>query len=576
MSPSIKGSVRRNQLITTYGVGSIVALEDESFMVLGIDRWNVAEPNLHEPRLERQLGVQGFATPPAGGEESPDIPVIRFPQWHSCPSCRALNQHSFFASFERNECNTCGVPLVPSRFVIACPRGHIDDFPYFRWVHAGSPPVGDVHELSISSIGVSASLRDIVVDCVCGKSMSLEGAFGRNAMRDVTRCTGRRPWLSVPPDADCPETPRTLQRGASNVWYPIVRSALSIPPWSEGPFKALNRWWTILRHIPDDGALAKTIEGMGLARDTGYALEDLLATVAERRRRESGDVEDLSEDDLKRGEYEALLRGRPESNEPQDFACVEVSPPSHESLAWIERVMAVKRLREVRAIESFARIYPPAPGDPPDRQATLHGEVAPSWLPAMEVTGEGVFIELNEGVLDAWEKRPEVSSRAQMIDARYAERARLLGVSPDRVITPRLILLHSLAHALINQWALDCGYPAASLRERLYASADMRGILIYTATSDSSGSLGGIVGMARPDRLEPLIQEASSRAAWCSADPLCSESEASGVDSLNLAACHACLLLPEVSCEEMNRFLDRRLLTSPHAGDHLGFLGTED
>ena len=133
------------------------------------------------------------------------------------------------------------------------------------------------------------------------------------------------------------------------------------------------------------------------------------------------------------------------------------------------------------------------------------------------------------------------------------------------------MLVHSLAHALITQWALDCGYPAASLRERLYVSDEMAGFLIYTATSDSAGSLGGIVGLAENGDLDDLISEALREASWCSSDPLCIESEGGGVDALNLAACHACLLLPEVSCEEMNVLLDRALLVGTADNPSMAF-----
>src|SRR5689334_2488646 len=130
--PRTKGSVRRSQLITTYGVGAIVAVEDESFMVAGIDRWPVGSPDLHEPRLERELGVQGFAAPPATDDDT-DIPVIRFPKMMSCPSCKRLASQRHFTGFGGTTCNDCEVALVPSRFIVVCERGHIDDFPYFHW-----------------------------------------------------------------------------------------------------------------------------------------------------------------------------------------------------------------------------------------------------------------------------------------------------------------------------------------------------------------------------------------------------------------------------------------------------------
>jgi hypothetical protein len=138
-------------------------------------------------------------------------------------------------------------------------------------------------------------------------------------------------------------------------------------------------------------------------------------------------------------------------------------------------------------------------------------------------------------------------------------------------VSPRFVLLHTLAHVLINEWSLDGGYPASALRERLYANDPMAGILIYTATSDSAGSLGGIVAQGDPERLVATMESALGRASWCSNDPLCMESEASGVDSVNMAACHACVLLPETSCELNNSFMDRAMLVGTPSGEVPGF-----
>jgi hypothetical protein len=184
----------------------------------------------------------------------------------------------------------------------------------------------------------------------------------------------------------------------------------------------------------------------------------------------------------------------------------------------------------------------------------------PDWLPAIEVNGEGVFLEFDRRILADWERRPEVQVRATGIRKHYTEMLEQLKVDSDLQVTPRLLLIHTFAHALINQWSLDSGYPAASLRERLYVSPDMSGVLIYTASGDSAGSLGGVIGQAAPKRLGPSIEEALARIEWCSGDPLCVEADAQGVNSLNLAACHACVLLPEVSCEINNVFLDRGML----------------
>jgi len=543
-----------------------MAVEDESFMVAGLDRWDVAGTNLHEPRLERELGVSGFVVPPAS-DDGADIPVIRFPRWQSCPKCRRLADHRSFAGFDQNRCGDCNQILVPSRFVVACGRGHIDDFPYMRWVHHGRPPDGKPHSLSLSTQGATASLRDIVVTCSCGVTRTMDGAFDRFALRDITKCLGKRPWLGRDNAEECQNPVRTLQRGASNVWFACNRSAISIPPWSEGAYQALNKRWDILKAIPE-GALAQTIETLGIAEGTSFSVEDLVLAVKQRKAGDAGPP-DGGEESLREQEYEALIRGRDESSRQQEFVATPGDvPPKLDG--WLDRVMLVSKLREVRVLEGFTRILPPRGGTSDQEPAPLFS-LSPGWLPAIEVKGEGIFLELNRHSLSEWESRGAIATRANRIDELYKARFERWGLEPDRAITPRLLLIHTLAHALINQLALDAGYPAASLRERLYVSDEMCGLLIYTATTDSAGSLGGVIAQAAPVRLEAALQEALRHYAWCSADPLCVESDGQGVDGLNLAACHACALLPETSCEEMNTLLDRGLLVGTPEIPDLGF-----
>lgn len=563
---NIKGQIRRSQVITTYGVGAVVAVEDESFMVSGIDRWQVSEPDIHEPRLERELRVEGFVQPPAT-ERGADLPVVRFPTYESCPGCKRLNRHRFFTTTQGNKCNVCDRPLVPSRFIVACENGHADDFPYFQWVHKGTKPQGEptTHDMYLDAAGASASLRDVVIRCSCGKASTMEGSFARTALEHVWSCSGRRPWLTDGAPEPCGLIPRTLQRGASNAYFPIVRSAISIPPWSDSAFKALNKIWFILRSMSDEGTLRAVLEP--IAAKTEFSVDDLLVAVRRRKDEEAGT--DVRDPNLVRAqEFEALSRGKKETSREQDFVCVPAPVMGDLTAEWFQQVMLVTRLREVRVLESFTRLLPPGPGDPPERRAALYLN-STNWLPGIEVLGEGVFMRLKEDLVEEWEGRPSVRRRVETLIRNYERRSgkgsSLLG---ERTITPRLLLVHSLAHSLINQWALECGYPAAALRERLYVSDSMAALMIYTATTDSAGSLGGIVGQADAKRLDQALVEAIARSAWCSADPLCIESEATGVESLNLAACHACLLLPEVSCEESNLFLDRGLLVgTPDSSD---------
>jgi hypothetical protein len=577
------GEVRTSQLITTYGVGAVIAAEDETFMVCGLDRWSPG-PEVVEPRLQKELRVTELRRPrysPPDAYRPRDIPVVRFPRWASCPSCKRLDRWQRLAGYWKSTCNACDQQLVASRFVMVCESGHIDDFPYMSWVHDGRIPSSGNHQLELRGDASTASLASVVIECSCGAEASMQGAFQRGALTGISGCTGERPWLGD--NVDCSEQPRVLQRGASNVWFAVNASALSIPPWSEHVFKAVERIWPSLRAMidtyndaPEDQRsvlrpfLEKTIRATYLpGLDVDFTVEDVIGAGLARLGFETG----APMSGLKEEEHEALIRGNSSSS---DFVCVPLSE-AHTARdgvtqRWFERVMLVKRLREVRVLTGFTRVLPLSPGDDRSvRLAPLVKEEERFWLPAVDVIGEGIFLELRKERLEKWERRLDVKERSAKVNNSYFDRFAARDQQPDRQITSRLMLIHSLAHALITQWALDCGYPAAALRERLYVSDHMAAVLIYTATSDSAGSLGGIVGLAENGDLDALIAESMREASWCSSDPLCIESESSGVDSLNHAACHACLLLPEVSCEEMNVLLDRALLVGSAAQPELGF-----
>ncbi|WP_079406468.1 DUF1998 domain-containing protein [Streptomyces sp. 3211] len=576
------GEVRRAQLITTYGVGAMIAVENESFLVRGIDSWDVSEaPFVIEPRLSRKLRVKGFRLPPAPDSDraTDGVRAVRFPVMYSCPECRLLQPfRKFNPPTGKAECSTCQESLVPSRFVMACTRGHLEDFPFWKWVHRGAQRTEAGMcggELRFHADGSTASLRAVRISCSCGaEEVSMEGAFRRRALRDLgIRCGGRRPWLKDAPTEACEEPPRTLQRGSSSVWFPVMHSALSIPPWSEGIYKITARVYDKLKD--EDLAFIRRyvqVENV-LKHHPQYTPDDVVDCVERWRAQEAespeeAEGEDDTRTDLYRGEYDSLCKPHLEREDAadQDFVCEPPGEPidALRAIHGVEQVMLLKRLREVRALQSFRRVEEPSPADSPQRRTAISLHKS-DWLPAFEVSGEGVFLRLDSERLRAWEGEAGVDGRARGVRRNHERLLReRIGSSgkpvPPSQATPRFVLLHTLAHILINEWSLDGGYPAAALRERLYAEEDMAGVLIYTATSDSAGSLGGIVAQGDPGRLDATLRAALQRARWCSNDPLCMESEASGADGLNLAACHACVLLPETSCENNNILLDRAAL----------------
>ncbi|WP_433320167.1 DrmB family protein [Micromonospora chersina] len=542
----------------------MIAIDEASYIVLGLDSWRINDrEETSEPRLQRALRIDKLYLPPAESEDY-GAALKRFPEFYTCQDCRLLQPYGRFGG--RGSTCACGGSLIPSRFVLACDDGHLEDFPYRKWVHRGSPDgaVSCMRDLKMVTTGRTASLRSIQIECGCGRKASMEGAFRRSELRRLgIRCSGARPWLRDAAKVDCARPPRTLQRGSSAAWFGMVRSSLAIPPWSEKVQTAIDRYYTMWRTSSDD-VIAQQAEAVGILK-RGITGKQVVDAVRKRARfEEEGTTAEPGDLDaeLRAEEYEQLCTGTSGDEEYDDFECrpVEGAPP----MPQIGQVMKVTRLREVRVLQSFTRVEPPSAADAATRHASLTvGD--PEWLPAMEVIGEGVFLRTSEPLLREWEQREAVVDRAGLLIANHAallrRRAEAAGrPTPPTRLTARAILLHTLAHVLINEWSLDSGYSASAMRERLYTDGETAGLLIYTATSDSAGSLGGIVRQADPDRLARTLRSALRRAQWCSADPLCMESETGGADSLNLAACHVCSLLPETSCEHNNTLLDRGLL----------------
>ncbi|MBY6540050.1 DUF1998 domain-containing protein [Rhodococcus sp. BP-349] len=566
--PPVKATVRRSQLISTYGVGSILPVESESFIVAGLDYWKpTAADEIEEPRLCGLLGVTRLYSPP-GGEGAGMVPIARFPEWVYCPSCARLDKFWRLADKMEtryiNKCRHCiTARLVPSRFVACCTNCHIQDFPYRYWVHRGKADIADSdHSLRIDTDATDSTLAGITIRCSCGQFRTLEGALGSNSLR--MRCGGASPWLDGD-RVDCDEQLVGLQRGASNVWFADVRSALTVDRTQTDIERVLERIAPELSEISE----VDVVVMLGV-RARQYHVDEQELIDAYRKYHDAPQSYEDAAKQLRADEYEALGRSHPEVDGTETFVC-EPSFMGVDDTAdsRIELVSRVTRLREVRALRGFARV-----STVNESVATSPGSLArkrTNWLPAVEVLGEGVFIRLGETAITHWQQTQFARDRAetltQAMQAAAPERVGL--VSP---VSPRFLLLHSLSHALLNELALDTGYPASSIRERVYADKGQAGVLLYTATADAAGSLGGLCSHGTIDNVLRLFESATERAQWCSADPVCLESMSTGAGAANLAACHSCLLVPEVSCEHQNKLLDRACLVGREADPHDGFL----
>jgi hypothetical protein len=604
--------LRRSAVVSTFGPGSVVDFRAGggavSGIAAGLEEWDrsfppagLAHPQvIRETRLQKKLGVKGFRTPPVPAERGNDddadtrrLVAVRFPNWLQCPNCDIIKPerrwksdpgkaYRYCATCTENTPGNSKVFVIPVRFVMACQQGHVDEFPWDWWVghnanctHAKRDNQDRHPGLHLRS--ENPGLAGLILSCPkCGASRSMDGVFSKKTWERGPKCRGHRPWLADG-DENCTKHQYAVQRGASNLYFAVTEAALSIPPWSDRLQEILGDWWNSLTNLDD---LSKLEEYIGfLAKgDLESILKEIEmspAELAEAIRTRLTSYAQLQTDDLRPAEYRQFITEPGRNRTPDiEFETRRESVPS-EIAQWIYRVVRVVRLREVRAIKGFTRINPP--GDPDAPEIAKLSKQPMEWLPAIEVRGEGIFLALHEERVSAWEQRADVIARVSDCNARHtADWKERYGAdaTPPRPIIPRYMLCHTLAHALMRQLTLECGYASASLQERIYAGTGdekMAGILIYTATTDSDGTLGGLERQGKSGRIGGILQRALDAIEWCSSDPLCITDMMGAIKSYSHSVCHACCLAPETSCEAFNSYLDRALLTGTGTSSGIGY-----
>jgi hypothetical protein len=626
--------LRRAQLITPFGTGAMVVVKGGMSLIAGgIDHWyeredgdtsniDIDEYRIKEWRLERLLHVDHFRQPPdyrrpRKGERVPNceltVPFLRFPQWHYCTQCGLLDELPL-TTRGKQKCRECETRKKRARytvqvpFVTMCENGHIGDFPWRQWVHRTASPNCEKPVRLISTGGTT--LASQMVKCDCGAERPLAEITVANpdgttvlsqsldASKQEFKCPGARPWLGSTDGSACGLHIRASLRSAANVYFGQVRNAIYLPRGGQRvPSELVTLleqppFWGTLRLLNDHGLpiTAEYLRGMSFQVLQPYRDDEVVGAAKLALGHESGEgsggggvPEDDRETAFRREEYNVLRKGRDEDQLKIREAKLADYGPDIPKL--FSRIMLVDKLRETRVLAGFSRVFPEN-GLTPDEQQRLLWRNPPtvndSWLPAYIVFGEGIYLELNEQRLQKWVAEHEalLTSRVAPIIRQYGDlqaKRRLR----QRPLGPRFLLLHTLAHLLMNRLTFECGYSSAALRERLYVSdhpgAPMAGLLIYTAAGDAEGTMGGLVRMGKPEYFEPALRRALEGAQWCSADPVCMEMGdrgGQGPDSCNLAACHNCALVPETACEEFNRFLDRMVVIGSLQQPDLGYFGS--
>jgi len=599
------GHVRQSQLVGPYGAGSMIDLVQHAVVVCGLDSWDasVGFSSIDEPRLRDRLaelykldlaGQDYFRRPPDGDDREPSlhqgIRVLEFPAWFVCQGCRRLVHRRDLSDSTRrdgrryHECERDKKSVtVPVRFVGACANGHLQDFPWVDFVHYGGERC-PAPELYLDE-GRTGDFFEIRVICAsCNERMPLASALAKDFKLS---CDGARPWLPRAREWEaCKDNLRLLVRTASNGYFPMVISALSVPDPANELYDQVRHIEQQLKGLPPE-LLRASLEHGETYRDLveKFGVDPVVEALEQHW--EGKAAERLP---TRTAEYQQLTDAPDELTgedfgEDERFVARRVDVP--DSLRGkVSRVVLAHRLREVRVQYGFTRLEPASQDNQGEYDINVRRAPLSSgrgWLPAATIQGEGVFLELDPSAIADWGNRKVVIERAKTLSEgfqQWYERNAHTRQDGKLKVPPflgaRFYLLHSLSHLLMSAISLECGYAASSIRERIYCgpygddTTEMSGILLYTGTPGSEGTLGGLVDQGR--RLEHHVKFALEMASLCSNDPVCGSHTPKNDPSerwLEGAACHGCLFVSEPSCERFNRYLDRALVV-PVIGEDSG------
>jgi len=598
-------TIRRSHIISTYGVGSIYQFKNkydsqaqsESLMLLGTDEWfkNSEIPQewkIKEPRLQSYLNKKFFVMPPDYRKKTDDIklkkkelPYQRFPRWHRCTSCGCMKYIGELANQDSLKCEKCLKKrsiLIPIRFAVVCANGHIDDFPFKEWAHQKDKNK-NTEKCEIKSFGGkggNSSILGLKFKCITCKTEPVNLASFFSNEKDESNdslgagfkvinysCKGKRPWLNDT-EANCKAKQKVLLRGASNMYYSVIKSSIFIPIITDQFDQEIidkindNEFWEGIKDL-DQKTLDTVLKvSLGLKKID----KDKLKLAINKKKEGTLNQENNSavdEENYRYQEHDFILNKK--TSDESELVKHKIDINDYKELKeFFSDIILIDRLKETRAQLGFTRL------NPFDEQSSKNSNKIQNlsinqkdWLPAIVVKGEGIFIEFKKKKIDEWIDNFDKDT-INTINKNYNSYRINKGLS-ERVIDLKFLLIHTFSHLLINRLSYNCGYASASLRERIYCNSpssknQMNGVLIYTAAGDSEGTLGGLVREGEPQYLRKEVFESISKSASCSYDPICIETKSQGLGGTNASACHACSFISETSCEENNQLLDRKTI----------------
>ncbi len=609
----------RSKHISNYGgVGSLIETTDNSIIIETFDNWGYSDLNeklahyiIKDDRLLQRLknrfsNLKHLVSIPTDRDSF--LHQIRpkasyFPKWFYCTYCNRFAPYSewknrwkiigknldFFypPKCTNKECKENNLEQI--RFVLTCSNGHINDLPWEFWNNrlpsdktneeennddnknekTNGPQLDyskkccEHQDLEYKISRDNTELSGIWVSCKnCNKRANLKGIFNFEQ-----KCNGKKFWLGQvngkPHEEECNFFTNVKLKTSNSVYYANLLSSLYIPE-MQNPLSSEIR--IDIDNLVESGQF--TIEQIVQL----IFIQKKIAKELIQQYLQIGEVNYIPDNVYRLTEYNYFLEKEQPENKQIKFRLINCS----DQIYGFSKLVKVDKLKRTTVQTSFTRNEPididSILQDPDEyeykvqRQSVSKNNFDTKTLPALESYGEGVLFVLDKSKLEQWELHPEVIERTEKIKSNAIKADWKSHKIIANTLTSRKILIHTLSHLIIRELEYICGYPTSSLSERLYVNETMCGFLI-SAFDGTNGYLGGLSNLCNDlENLNKILNSAIFRATDCSSDPICIESEGQGVGQLNLAACHSCTLVPEITCELSNLYLDRKLLISLEFG----------
>lgn len=497
--------------------------------------------------------------------------------------------------------------LIQDNIVLICENGHISDFPwsqYLKWKEdnqtSSNKEVIELFnnqrccnnsEIKITSSNANASGFDgkwLKCDS-CKKQTSLKGLMSLKI-----KCQGEKPWEADVGDskyyggdknARTQYSPREYCTGflkvalstGNNLYFSRVVSSIYIPDklFMNERILELKRLEVLLDVAKNNNNFEEAIK-----------INNSINSINDEQSTENTIFIPDSEKEVKfrYDEFIALTKKTDvEINiDEKSLKVKDVTENLGEDLApYFSKILRIDNMKITSSQLDFSRVLPADADASTIKLKNIFKGNQDSILayPVVENYGEGILFAFDYSKINEFASignflNDEIKAKLLKLNKEsnnFSEKAIEYGV----LNSWQLYLVHTFTHLIIKELEFQCGYPTASLSERIYISNDekykMYGCMIYTAEG-AEGSMGGVIAQTRKLNLNKLIKNALIRATICHSDPLCWESEGQGLFDLNFSACFSCSLVSETTCELRNIYLDRKILVDSEVGFFRGII----